>query len=34
MNIDHILQMFNASEVEYLLIGSMNFLLRHEPVLT
>ena len=34
MNIDHILQMFNASEVEYLLIGGMNFLLRHEPVLT
>jgi hypothetical protein len=34
MNIDHILRTFNASEVEYLLIGGMNFLLRHEPVLT
>ena len=34
MNVDHILQTFNAYEVEYLLIGGMNFLLRHEPVLT
>ena len=34
MNVDHILQTFNACEVEYLLIGGMNFLLRHEPVLT
>ena len=34
MNINDILQTFNASEVEYLLIGGMNFLLRHEPVLT
>ena len=34
MNIDHILETFNATQVEYLLIGGMNFLLRHEPVLT
>jgi len=34
MNIDHILRTFNACAVEYLLIGGMNFLLRHEPVLT
>ena len=34
MNIDHILRTFNEHEVEYLLIGGMNFLLRHEPVLT
>jgi len=34
MNVDHILQTFNVCEVEYLLIGGMNFLLRHEPVLT
>ena len=34
MNVDAILQTFNAREVEYLLIGGMNFLLRHQPVLT
>lgn len=34
MNVDFILRAFNACEVEYLLIGGMNFLLRHEPVLT
>jgi hypothetical protein len=34
MNVDSILRTFNACEVEYLLIGGMNFLLRHEPVLT
>jgi hypothetical protein len=34
MNVDHILRTFNGEEVEYLLIGGMNFLLRHEPVLT
>lgn len=34
MNIDHILQAFNTAQVDYLLIGGMNFLLRHEPVLT
>ena len=28
MNIDHILQTFNVCEVDYLLIGGMNFLLR------
>jgi hypothetical protein len=26
MNIDHILQTFNTCEVDYLLIGGMNFL--------
>ena len=34
MNIDHILRTFGAGGVEYLLIGGMNFLLRHAPVLT
>lgn len=34
MNVDHILRTFDDGEVEYLLIGGMNFLLRHEPVLT
>lgn len=34
MNIDHILRTFADCGVEYLLIGGMNFLLRHEPVLT
>jgi hypothetical protein len=34
MNVDAILQTFNACEVEFLLIGGMNFLLRHQPVLT
>jgi len=34
MNIDHVLHTFNEYGVEYLLIGGMNFLLRHEPVLT
>jgi len=34
MNIDHILRTFNTFQVDYLLIGGMNFLLRHEPVLT
>ena len=34
MNVDSILRTFNACEVEYLLIGGMNFLLCHEPVLT
>jgi len=34
MNIDHILWTFADCGVEYLLIGGMNFLLRHEPVLT
>ena len=34
MNIDHILRTFGDGGVEYLLIGGMNFLLQHEPVLT
>jgi len=34
MNVDHILDTMNAEGVEYLLIGGMNFLLRHQPVLT
>jgi len=34
MNVDHILRTFADCGVEYLLIGGMNFLLRHEPVLT
>ena len=34
MDLDLILTVFNAHHVDYLLIGGMNFLLRHEPVLT
>jgi hypothetical protein len=34
MNVDHILDTMNRHGVEYLLIGGMNFLLRHQPVLT
>lgn len=34
MNVDQILETMNAHGVAYLLIGGMNFLLRHEPVLT
>jgi len=34
MNVDHILRTFDDSQVEALLIGGMNFLLRHDPVLT
>jgi hypothetical protein len=34
MNVDHILRTIADCGVEYLLIGGMNFLLRHEPVLT
>lgn len=34
MDIDHILDTFNKQGVEYLLLGGMNFLLRHKPVLT
>lgn len=34
MNVDHILEVLNARGVEYILIGGMNYLLRHEPVLT
>jgi hypothetical protein len=34
MNVDRILAAFNKHEVVYLLIGGVNFLLRHKPVLT
>jgi hypothetical protein len=34
MNVDHILSVFNDSRVQYLLVGGMNFMLRHDPVLT
>lgn len=34
MNVDGILHAFNECGVEYLMIGGMNFLLRHQPVLT
>ena len=34
MNVDYILDTFNRYQVAYLLIGGMNFLLRHEPVIT
>lgn len=34
MNVDLILATLNRHAVDYLLIGGMNFLLRHQPVLT
>lgn len=34
MNADRILAAFHDQRVDYLLIGGMNFLLRHQPVLT
>lgn len=34
MNVDDILKAFNAHRVAYILIGGVNFLLRHAPVLT
>lgn len=34
MNIDPILESFNKQKVAYMLIGGMNFHLRHKPVLT
>ena len=34
MNVDVILEAFQRHEVEAILIGGMNFLLRHQPVLT
>jgi hypothetical protein len=34
MNVDAILTSLNEHRVEYLLVGGMNFLLRHKPVLT
>lgn len=34
MNVDRILETFSAHQVAYLLIGGVNFLLRHAPVMT
>ena len=34
MNVDQILRTLNESQVDYLLIGGMNFLIRHLPELT
>lgn len=34
MNVDQVLTTFNERGVRYILIGGMNFLLRHEPVVT
>jgi len=34
MNIDCILDTFKRHDVEFILLGGMNFLLRHEPVVT
>ena len=34
MHIDHILKVMNDSGVKYLVIGGVNFLLQHKPVLT
>ena len=34
MNIDKILHALSDADVDYILIGGVNFLLRHEPELT
>jgi hypothetical protein len=34
MNVDQVLSSMNARGVRYLLIGGMNFMLRHKPLLT
>ncbi len=34
MDIDGILDRLHAEQVDYILIGGVNFLLRHEPELT
>ena len=34
MNVDHLLSTMNRHGVRYLLIGGMNFMLRHQPILT
>ena len=34
MNVDRILELLNAHDVDYLLIGGVNYLLRHGPILT
>jgi hypothetical protein len=34
MNVDAILRALNDAQADYLLIGGMNFLIRHAPELT
>jgi hypothetical protein len=34
VNTDHLLETFNRHQVRYILVGGVNFLLRHAPVLT
>jgi hypothetical protein len=34
MNVDAMLRVLNEEQVDYLLIGGMNFLIRHLPELT
>lgn len=34
MNVDAILEALNRHNVQYMLVGGMNFLLRHSPILT
>lgn len=34
MNVETVMKAFNSASVKYLLIGGVNYLLRHEPVLT
>ncbi len=34
MNVDSVLKVFNRQKIEYMVIGGMNFLMRHGPVLT
>jgi len=34
MNVDHILKVLDRNKVAFLLIGGINYLLRHKPVLT
>ena len=34
MNVDAMLRVLNEEQVDYLLIGGMNFLIRHLPKLT
>ena len=34
LNVDGMLDVLNHNRVEYLVVGGMNFLIRHEPILT
>ena len=34
MNVEHILRVMQRHQVAFILIGGMNFLLRHQPVVT